>query len=433
MQNFSTLPQHLQAAYLRDPRLRMAQALQENSVSTAPVQHWLQGAARLAQALASKNRMERVGGEYEQKAGAYQQALAKALGGFTKSGDATGFSDPALGEFGQTAALNIAMSDRANANALKVAEVKRQGDLQDLLTEIGLKSQYDQYEEARKPYAERGMPIPAHLRTLGDWVSSQGSQPAAAPAATQVQATSGDAPGSAPSRPTPPDPSSFTSPAAYDAAMKGYEKRVEEQAKVDVETATELPKTRRKIMTELDRLPSLRATVKELTDTAGSFFTGGVVGQALSNFANSDQYAMNQKVKEIKALVGLDELIAAKEQGATFGSLTENEMSLLIAKAGTLDPLLESFPEDLQEVLTLYEKGLAGKLEDLRSKSPGIAREIEQGERGGLIKTLGIWQPRDEGGNEGGAQIQTLPNGRKRVTFGAVPSAQTKFNQNKKF
>lgn len=146
----------------------------------------------------------------------------------------------------------------------------------------------------------------------------------------------------------------------------------------------------RKIVGQLDRLKNLRSTVADLKEKADSWFTGGNVGQVLQGYAGSDQYAMNTKAREIQALVGLDELIRAKDQGATFGSLTENEMSLLIAKAGTLDPLLESFPQDVQQVLELYEKGLAGQIQDFGSQYPNAGMPWADND---VFKTLG------QGGN----------------------------------
>lgn len=143
----------------------------------------------------------------------------------------------------------------------------------------------------------------------------------------------------------------------------------------------------RKISSQLDRLEGLRKTVGELKEKAGSWFTGGLTGQLAQASAGSEQYAMNVKTREIQSIIGLDNLVSIKEQGGTFGALSEKELDLLIAKAGSLDPLLESFPDDLDQVMTLYEKGLAGQIEDFyavnKNARPDWAKRP-------IVKTLGV-------------------------------------------
>lgn len=68
-------PQALQAAYLRDPRLRLAQQLQAGGADTSPVGHWTQGAARLAQALAGMRMEDRAEKEYQGQAKQYQDDM----------------------------------------------------------------------------------------------------------------------------------------------------------------------------------------------------------------------------------------------------------------------------------------------------------------------------------------------------------------------
>ena len=75
---FSSLagaPQGLQMAYMRDPRLRLAQQLQLQGSDASPVQHWTQGAARLAQALAGNLVQDRTDAQYKQQSEDYQNDM----------------------------------------------------------------------------------------------------------------------------------------------------------------------------------------------------------------------------------------------------------------------------------------------------------------------------------------------------------------------
>jgi hypothetical protein len=68
-------PQGLQMAYMRDPRLRLAQQLQMSGADTSPVGHWSQGLARLAQALAGNRLEDKADSEYRGQAEAYQNDM----------------------------------------------------------------------------------------------------------------------------------------------------------------------------------------------------------------------------------------------------------------------------------------------------------------------------------------------------------------------
>jgi hypothetical protein len=73
--NMAGAPQALQMAYMRDPRLRLAQQLQLQGADSSPVQHWTQGAARLAQALAGGYVQDKADAEYAKQAGDYQNDM----------------------------------------------------------------------------------------------------------------------------------------------------------------------------------------------------------------------------------------------------------------------------------------------------------------------------------------------------------------------
>jgi hypothetical protein len=129
-------------------------------------------------------------------------------------------------------------------------------------------------------------------------------------------------------------------------------------------TAEEREKNKRGIRAGIgikhDRLPMLKNTTNQLKELAKGLFTSGLLGSIASMNPSSDQYQMNKLIKNIHAAVGLEELIAVKARGATFGALSDTEMELLIASIQSLDPLLpkEVLSENLDNVMRLYEKGL---------------------------------------------------------------------------
>jgi hypothetical protein len=81
-------PQGLQMAYMRDPRLRLAQQLQMSGSDTSPVGHWTQGLARLAQALAGNRMEDRADSEYRGQAEAYQNDMRGLMAPVMEQGTA---------------------------------------------------------------------------------------------------------------------------------------------------------------------------------------------------------------------------------------------------------------------------------------------------------------------------------------------------------
>jgi hypothetical protein len=113
---FSSLagaPQGLQMAYMRDPRLRLAQQLQLQGADASPVQHWTQGAARLAQALAGNFVQDRADGEYKKQAEAAADAKSRGLsammGGNAEEGYRILGGNPYTADMG----LQAQMADRS--------------------------------------------------------------------------------------------------------------------------------------------------------------------------------------------------------------------------------------------------------------------------------------------------------------------------------
>ena len=96
-------------------------------------------------------------------------------------------------------------------------------------------------------------------------------------------------------------------------------------------------------------------------------------------FPESAQYELDERKKNIASAVGLQELIDVKAQGATFGSLTENEMELLISSVGNLNTLLkpEVLGETLDNIIRLYAKGLAASKGEFAELYPDVERTWE--------------------------------------------------------
>jgi hypothetical protein len=86
--NMAGAPQALQMAYMRDPRLRLAQQLQMSGSDTSPVGHWTQGLARLAQALAGNRMEDRADSQYRGQAEAYQNDMRGFMAPIMEQGTA---------------------------------------------------------------------------------------------------------------------------------------------------------------------------------------------------------------------------------------------------------------------------------------------------------------------------------------------------------
>ena len=136
---------------------------------------------------------------------------------------------------------------------------------------------------------------------------------------------------------------------------------------------------RRGIQTKHDRLPILQSNIDEMKELSERFWTSGTLGRIAGVFPESAQYELNERKKNIASAVGLQELIDVKAQGATFGSLTENEMELLISSVGNLNTLLdpEVLGETLDNIIRLYAKGLATSKREFAELYPDVERTWE--------------------------------------------------------
>ena len=157
-------------------------------------------------------------------------------------------------------------------------------------------------------------------------------------------------------------------------------RRLLKRADLQIDNERAMPGRRFDIMTKTDREPILERTIEEIKDLSSKWSTGGTLGQMLANRPESDQYALNKKMEQVKAAVGLQELIDIKAAGGTFGALSDTEMSLLISAVGALDPYLDvkDLGRTLDDVMRLYSLGLARKKMDFAEMYPDVKRPWEK-------------------------------------------------------
>lgn len=157
-------------------------------------------------------------------------------------------------------------------------------------------------------------------------------------------------------------------------------KTAEKQATLDIKNKELMPARRNDILVKTERLPILRDTIKDIKELSTGITTSGVTGQIMSFVSGSDQDVLNKKLQTVKSVVGLDELIRVKKLGATFGALSDTEMSLLISSMGALDGNLppEVLSKTLDTIFKLVEKSLVRKKSDFAELYPGV--EIEENE-----------------------------------------------------
>ena len=119
------------------------------------------------------------------------------------------------------------------------------------------------------------------------------------------------------------------------AAIKEAELAIVEKQKLE----TRLPaviRENQELINYTDRLPDLFNRIIKLSSKNT---TGGIFGKSKMAVVGTDQYKLNKLIGELQSFVGLNRLIAVKKAGGTFGSLSENELKLLIDALGSLDPL----------------------------------------------------------------------------------------------
>lgn len=386
--------------YIEDPRRAMAQQFMQQGSSTAPVQSPLEGITRALTAgvggyFGNQAREEMQGRETALNedmmrvlAGGQQQPIpmpqgvqgppAMSPGGYEGMQQALGVIDnPVLAPFAQ----QLSMQQIQQEQAAQAAELSRKQGLEDYETQLELKQKYASPAAVKTVKTAEGVFVLNPDGTLGNRLGG---------AKADTQITIGgelkkgyertfDAEGN----PTGARaiPGGSADPIVIEAA-----KKAEKDAALAGKREEAMPGIRSGIMTKSDRLPILKKNIEDIKELSEGFFTSGALGQVLSPSASSDQYLLNAKLETLKSAVGLQELIDVKAQGATFGSLTENEMSLLISAVGALDGNLppDQLGPVLDDVVRLYEKGLNSSKANFAEIFPDADRPWEGQQNGSL-------------------------------------------------
>ncbi len=128
----ATLPPHILAAYLKDPKALIALQMQKEGTDTSPVQHWTQGLARMAKAGVGSYMANKLKKQYEQEAettrNERQNAMVLAMGRPAETqtyGDTTiNWNPQAPNYMGAVSALQ-SPDNEALANSLLSAKINQ--------------------------------------------------------------------------------------------------------------------------------------------------------------------------------------------------------------------------------------------------------------------------------------------------------------------
>lgn len=145
-------------------------------------------------------------------------------------------------------------------------------------------------------------------------------------------------------------------------------RREEKQVDRDIKREEAQPSRRNGILSKIERQPMLQKNMDEVIRLSKGSLTSGPIGQAMSTLSNSDQYALNKAIKVIQSAVGIDELIEAKKSGATFGALSNQELTILTNAMGALDGNLDTskLQETFTTIMRLYNKAIDRSVSDYK-------------------------------------------------------------------
>ena len=123
------------------------------------------------------------------------------------------------------------------------------------------------------------------------------------------------------------------------------------------------------IIRDPDKKPGGRGVLDRVGDYAATIMESPITSEA--------QYELDSIIENIKSAIGIEQLIKAKEQGATFGALQKSEMDLLIASFGAIKSLRtpEAVKRSLTKIKNVYSRA-ARRQEDQFSEQYGA--DIDQ-------------------------------------------------------
>lgn len=107
----------------------------------------------------------------------------------------------------------------------------------------------------------------------------------------------------------------------------------------------------------IEQLGETRKTVQKALGQS-DWTTTGLVGSMLSFIPGSDAYDLDATLQTVRSNLGLDTLVAIKQQGGTLGAVSEKELDLLLSKVANLRQAqgTKQFKEQLGEVLRMYDR-----------------------------------------------------------------------------
>lgn len=391
--------------YTRDPRQALAYNLMAQGASAAPVQHWTQGAARLAQALVGGLIDNRTREEYEgrnRKLGEDTKAIFAPVQMPANEMDNGGERPATLTEMLQRASqtanpdLSPLVQQLALGHATQQAEDSRFKSRLAMELEAKKAEREAQPETFGAPTAMRGpngpvmvqvgnrgtvRPVTGYAPTdqtantpasLQEWAAFQRMTPEQqAQYLTMKRANPYLNLGGQMVQPNPVQPGvamggfDKTLPPEQTPQVKGEQAAAVDTAKAQVEKQTLRPKAEA-ALTDLERKSSFMTdTINKALDLAknsafatgwGSIITGG---GSLPGPARE----LNNYLDTIKANIGFDRLQQMRENsptGGALGSVSDNENRLLQAVQGALDPLqAEQLVQNLEIIKQLYPQVLA--------------------------------------------------------------------------
>lgn len=380
--------------YTKDPRQALAYNLMAQGTSAAPVQHWTQGAARLAQALVGGLIDNRTREEYEGRNKAMSGTLTEALRQMQGMpaeqktyGDGTTINwKPVAGDKNaaiQTLAQNpdtipYAMQMMGVGQAAETfgAPVKAAGkDGKPIYLQVGSRGTvrplagYTPPPDTPNPtapmqnYEYRQQLVKQHGEN-----SPQVQQFDATVRAPQYQNLGGGIAVLNPITPAagPVQNIPKTLPPEQLPETKGAQTQATEQAQADVKKQSLRPKAEMALQQFERKAQTVTDTIdKALSLAQNSMTATGWGNMLLGGLPNTDARALNNYLDTIKANIGFDQLTQMRESsptGGALGSVTESENRLLQAVQGAMDPLQgDQLVQNLQIIRQLYPQVLAEK------------------------------------------------------------------------
>jgi hypothetical protein len=379
-----------QSQFQIDPRqagrLRMAQALMQQSMDTSPVRHWTQGAARMGQALVGGLTARRAEEESENRRKEYAATMAQALQ--AAQGSPAGL-DPKTGITWETArqgdpnmmaqilagnpdtapaAIQMQLADIQNQaamqRALALEEAKRKGEPPKTREiKVDGKVVTQEFNPETRQWANLGESPQWQPRLLSpDEVAQRKEIAGAGKTDVKVENVGNIPPGYQLNR--TPDGGLSMTPIPGSPVAQAKDKTTQQQAQSGSLVIQDIDRAQKII--EDSTLP-----------------TTGMVGGALSAIGGTGARDLRALLDTVKANAGFKELQAMRDSsptGGALGQVTERELALLQAVIGNLEQSQskEQLQDNMRRVKNVY-------LDIIHGKDKGGPRErlqFEEGQKG---------------------------------------------------